>query len=142
MESQHVTARKEHKCEGCGLAIEPGEKYWRHRWYPSEWDGDGFLVWKLDEYCEAVCQTILDRRDRDEGVDPRADVSEYWTEKWCEWGIEAEHDILNSVRHIKHCQKIGDEKRANRALVVLGIHLDKYTGNILDKSAILREVGA
>lgn len=142
MESQLVTARKEHVCEGCGLTIEPGEKYWRHRWYPSEWDGDGYGLWKMDEHCEKVCQKILDWRDRDEGIDPSQDVPEYWSEKWTEWGIGDEHDILTSVRHIKHCQSISDERRANRGLVVLGIKLDRYAGNILNREDILREVSA
>lgn len=34
--SKHMIARKPHQCGACGLEIEPGEKYWRCDWLPSE----------------------------------------------------------------------------------------------------------
>lgn len=55
--TEYPTAKKKHRCESCGGAIQPGEKYVRARVV----DGGEAWVWKSHDDCQMAAQILYDQ---------------------------------------------------------------------------------
>jgi predicted RNA-binding Zn-ribbon protein involved in translation (DUF1610 family) len=60
----HPVAKKKHRCESCGGAIQPGDRYVRARVV----DGGEAWVWKSHDDCQAASQILYDQGFDNDGM--------------------------------------------------------------------------
>lgn len=61
--THYITARKDHRCEGCSQCIEPGEAYVKIVGYE-----DGFYSGKLHAQCHELRKALFDDLEAYEGL--------------------------------------------------------------------------
>ena len=62
--TDHPVAKKQHRCESCGGAIQPGERYVRARVV----DGGEARIWKSHDDCQAASQILFDQGIDNDGM--------------------------------------------------------------------------
>lgn len=75
--SEYPRARKEHRCEECGRAIQPGERYRR-----TAQKFDGYVsAWKTCAHCEAAASYLVEHCNGYVVGGVREDLEEHWCER-------------------------------------------------------------
>ena len=94
-------ANKEHKCDLCGTAIKPGERYWRitGKWY------NGFYDTKLHKSCNALIDKYTEAAQEWEWDEDS--VLEWISDKACgECNHKDDDDCSYSYKETSRCPKV------------------------------------
>lgn len=134
----HPVARREYHCDLCSTPIEKGEK---HVYCSQFYDGT-FYASRYHDYCSDLAQKLTADWDDMDFESCSLDVAfqEWLHECYREWGIDEEMHVLDLLEQFAKWREQGDERRAEMTCRAIRAQLEGYTGNLIDREAILKEV--